>query len=41
MAKKKKKKNLKEKEIQEGKAVVWGGFTNRKEEKWKAREKGK
>ena len=31
----------KEKEMQEGKGVVWAGFTNTWEKKWKAREKGK
>ena len=31
----------KEKEKQEGKVVIWGGFTNSWREKWKAREKGK
>ena len=29
------------KEIQEGKVIVWEGFTNSWEEKLKAREKGK
>ena len=30
-----------EKEMQEGKVVVWGGLTNSWEEKGKAKEKGK
>ena len=29
-----------EKEVQEGKVVVWGGLTNSLEEKWEAKEKG-
>ena len=30
-----------EEEMQEGKAVVWGGLTNSWETKWKAKKKGK
>ena len=30
-----------EKEMQEGKVVIWGGLTNSWEEKQKAKEKGK
>ena len=31
----------KEKEMQEGKVIIWGGFTNDREKKQKAKEKGK
>ena len=33
--------HLQEKEMQEGRMVVWGDLTNSWEKKWKAKEKGK